>query len=153
MIHGIIYEKIEGQRNIRPGEQITNLQGFQYNNRIVNLEIITIGGRDKPILKIEFIFTTTYTPPIALMTLKGHVLYESTTLSLNEIETVWRSKNTLPDAVAKEIIGNIIARSIQKATILSDQLNVPPPIPMPKPNDASQAQKASKRDSSTDFLA
>jgi hypothetical protein len=153
MIHSIIFEKIEGQRTIRPGEKISRLLGFQHNNRITNITLVpSIRNKDPTkALKIDFTFTTTYNPPIASIILSGHVIFSSADLSVEEVLSHWRKTNTLSKPVSKEIAGNIIARSIQKATVISDQLNIPPPIPMPA--GRGQKQREQKKDSTdTSYL-
>ena len=154
MIHSIVFEKIEGQRSIRPGEKISRMLGFQHNNRVTNITLISSPNANKPnqLLKIDFIFTTTYNPPIASIILTGHVIFSAEGMSSEEILNQWRTTNSLPNGLSKEVLGNIITRGIQKATVISDQLNIPPPIPMPTQQKQKQSKKRRKDQSDTSFL-
>ncbi|MHA1712868.1 MAG: hypothetical protein ACTSW4_02320 [Candidatus Ranarchaeia archaeon] len=154
MIHAVVFEKIEGQRTIQPGEKISRLFGFQHNNRVTNVSTVSYppAGKKVNVLKLDFVFTTTYNPPIASIILGGHVLYSSSSVNPEEIVTHWRKTNNLPEEVAKEIIGNIIPRGIQKATVISDQLNIPPPIPLPQARPGKIGSKEKESPTNTSFL-
>ncbi|MGQ4833438.1 MAG: hypothetical protein ACP6IS_06070 [Candidatus Asgardarchaeia archaeon] len=133
-IVGLFFDKLEAERNLGINEVPPPIKGIQYNNRIKNVEEIKISQMNiqVSVFSISFEFSVVYTPPIASIRLEGKILYLPTNEhEKREIYNIWHKQRKLPENVAKQIVGATITRGIQKATVLSDHIGVPPPVPPP----------------------
>ena len=133
-IVGLFFDKLEAERNLGINEVPPPIKGIQYNNRVKNIEEIKISQMNVrvTVFSISFEFAVMYTPPIASIRLDGKLLYLPTSdEERKEIMEFWHKQRKLPDNVAKQVIGATITRGIQKATVLSDHIGVPPPVPPP----------------------
>ena len=131
---GLFFDKLEAERNLGVNEIPPPIKGIQYNNRIRNVEEINITQMNIQVsaFVISFEFSVIYNPPIANIRINGKILYLPTNKNEHEdIKKNWKRQRRLPENVAKQIIGVTITRGIQKATVLSDHIGVPPPVPPP----------------------
>jgi len=89
-------------------------------------------------LKVPFVFNMTTTPLIATITLKGYVLV---TGSSNEINDVY-------DAISRKsppqsIFLTTLHYTLTEAIIMSREIGIPPPIPIPHPSKGNYYQHRS----------
>jgi len=131
---GIIFSKLEAERTMSLNEPMPPIKSIQYNNRLVSLEKKSFNQMNvkADVLTLSFDFMVIYTPPIASITIRGEILFlPANQEELNKILSTWRRERKIPNEIAPQIIGAVVTRGIQKATVLSDQIGVPPPIPPP----------------------
>ena len=152
-IRGFFFTNIEASKNLEPGEKMPKLQGFEHNNRIVNVQKFEMTrGKDSPeMLLIKFGFSSNYKPAFVSMKIEGSVLYSPKDTTVEQILAGWRSNRKLIPEVAQEVIGNIVIRCLQKATVLSDQLNVPPPFPIPTVKQPKGSDRPAKKGPQPDY--
>ena len=78
-------------------------------------------------LKVSFVFTVSYVPAIAMITIKGVAYASGARDHLKDIYRSYLEKKPLPSSIL-QAISNF---SFVEATILSRSINVPPPVPLP----------------------
>jgi len=78
-------------------------------------------------LKISFVFTTSYTPAIAVITIKGVAYVSGSQELLKDIYKGYLEKKPLPSLIIQAISNY----SFVEATVLSRSINIPPPVPLP----------------------
>ena len=83
-------------------------------------------------LKVEFEFKSVYEPDIAQILFEGNVLDVSDEKSVEDLLKGWKKDKKLPNQFMEPIINSILNRCNIQALIFSKELNLPPPIPMPK---------------------
>jgi len=100
------------------------------NVQITNISEAKIGATQA--VKIEFTFTTSYTPDIGKIEIKGELIYLPTIVKAEELLQEWKEKKLLKEEAAKEVLDVILARAHVEALILSREVNLPSPLPLPR---------------------
>lgn len=85
-------------------------------------------------VKVNFKFESKYEPKVAQILLEGDVLYMLPTESAESLLSDWASKKQLNSELVQPIMNAILSKSNIEALILSKELNLPSPIPLPKVN-------------------
>jgi len=80
-------------------------------------------------LKIPFVFNLTTTPLIATITLKGHIVVSGSEKDITNIYEDLSRKKKPP----KSIFMATLHHTLTEAVIMSREIGIPPPIPLPKP--------------------
>lgn len=132
-IIGVFFDKLEAERDIRPGEKLPPLKRVQHNNRIRSIDKIKLKQLDQEVevIEIKFEFKSYYEPAIASFNLEGSVLFLPLEIKSEEILSLWSKKRQLHEKISNQVLSAIMTRCIQKAFVLSDQIGVPPPLPPP----------------------
>ncbi len=111
---------IEARRFLKEGEK-TSKVGIKNNSSVINIE-----KRDGE-LAIDFVFTTIYNPSIASIKIDGTLFYQGE--DAEEIFTQWQEERTIKNIQVQNVI---IEKGLMEAVILAKELNVVPPIPLPR---------------------
>lgn len=95
--------------------------------------IVNITERDMPFGKaaaMEFEFRVTYDPDMAEVLLTGELLYNEK--DLKPIFDLWKKDKKIPEANVVDIMNTIFRKCLIKASVIAEDLQLPPPIPMPR---------------------
>ncbi|MBI2085013.1 MAG: hypothetical protein HYT71_00705 [Candidatus Aenigmarchaeota archaeon] len=141
---GMQLTKIEASRksNPTPGFKVESMPTIV---SVEEKELPAIGNGGK-VLVINFLFTVDYRPDIANIKISGEILY------LEEGERVgaktWAKNKALPQNVMIEVYNTIFRKGLLKALVLSDDMQLPPPLQVPivTPKKTSEKSKDSKDD-------
>lgn len=110
-------------------------KGLEVNHGIAVSEVtkvpLSVGSNQSEALRVEFTFTVKY-QEIGTITLEGDCVYTDTKEILEESLTSWKQDKKLPLMVDLEIRKFTYTKSLMQAMNLSDLLNLPAPIPLPK---------------------
>jgi hypothetical protein len=98
--------------------------------KILSVKEIAVPNINKKALELGFEFSTQYDPGIGSARIKGEVLYLSDKNA--QILKKWKSKKTLPDDVNIEVLNHLFRQCLLKIANLADDLQLPPPIQMPR---------------------
>jgi len=93
---------------------------------------ISFGKEKNNALKFQFEFTSSYEPGLGKISLEGDVLYMEDSSKIKEITESWKKEKKVPSDVMGAILNSILNKCNVQALILSQDINMPPPIPMPK---------------------
>jgi hypothetical protein len=93
---------------------------------------LNIGTTKSQVLKIEFSFDVLYGSDLGKIGIVGDLIYTDTKEIVDETFKTWESDKKLTETVHKEVYKFIYGKTIVKALELSDALNLPSPIPLPK---------------------
>lgn len=92
-------------------------------------------GNDKTkCVKVNFKFESKYEPKVAEISLEGDVLYMLPADAAASLIDDWKAKKNLSSEAIQPIMNAILSKSNVEALILSKELNLPSPIPLPKVN-------------------
>lgn len=83
-------------------------------------------------IKFTYLFTSKYEPKIGFIEIAGEVYYMVDDKKRKEILSSWKKDNKLPKETMTSILNTVLAKCNIQAIILSKDLNLPPPIPLPK---------------------
>jgi hypothetical protein len=132
----VTYSKLLVQRLGEPKGKIS------INNNVTIKEItkseIALGTYKQNALRFQFEFTTKYEPDYAEILLAGDLIYlVGPTESVDAIIKDWKKDKSTPKDITTEVVNNILTRCNIQALILSREMNLPSPIPLPKMQNKS----------------
>lgn len=128
---GFSYSKFDCERhNVKSVKSIE----IHYNISVKNVEKmpLNVGSAKGDVLKIDFAFDVLYGNEMGKISLLGDVIYTDTVEIINETFKIWQKEKKLNAMVNETVFRFIYNKSVVKALELSDSLNLPSPIPLPK---------------------
>lgn len=114
--------------------QIANKMNIRID---VNSNISQIYLTDPDTARVDFRFMANYTG-IGTITVEGRITY---TGGAKELYDSWTESGQMPDDAAQDIHTNIMKACMPVAVILSREVNLPPPMPMPPVNIKGQKKQ------------
>lgn len=128
-------KSIEARRYQEPqqGQKIR----IDHNSTIT---LVQVEGDDR--LRVEFGYTTSY-GPLGVVKMEGTLWFQDS--NATAFATEWAETRNLPNDVAQQVHGAIMAAAVPEAVGLTKTLRMPPPIPLPQVKfggNAGQAQAA-----------
>lgn len=93
---------------------------------------LTVGGSKTDVVKIDFSFDILYGSSVGKISISGDVIYTDTPEIVDETVKMWEADKKLASQVSEHVHKFIYNKAIIKALDLSDALNMPAPIPLPK---------------------
>src|SRR5208337_3207549 len=104
----------------------------------VNINMLDIGQRSDGTLEAPFVFTVSFTPPIAQISIKGKAKISGDSDDTKRIVEEHAAKKPPP----AQLIQAVSNAAIADAILLSRSLNIPPPLPpIPQPQAQQGTQK------------
>ena len=129
-IVGFDFTKIDAEKKAPVKGKIS----INNNVTIKNVEEhdLNLGKEKRNALKFVFEFTAKYDPGIGDIKLGGNVIYMADSKKITEILDGWKKDKKLPKDISTGVLNNVLTRCNIQALILSRDINLPPPIPLPK---------------------
>ena len=93
---------------------------------------IAISAAKQKALKFIFEFKSKYEPNIGEIVLNGELVFIEKPDKLKEITDSWKKDKKVPKEVMASILNNILAKCNVEALILSREINLPPPVQLPR---------------------
>lgn len=93
---------------------------------------LAFGTAKQDALKFTFEFKAAYEPKIATITLEGTVTYFDKPDAIDTIFKSWKKDKKVPSEVMTPILNSILTKCNVEALLLSREINLPPPIPLPR---------------------
>jgi hypothetical protein len=98
---------------------------------------LKLGATKQHGIRFEFSYKSLYEPDFAKIELGGSILYLTDEKGAKEIVDGWQKDKKLKKEVAEKIINSVLTKCNIQSIILSNTVNLPPPVPMPNVNVAS----------------
>lgn len=117
-------KKAQVQKGMRAAHNITI-------NSIDKEEIYLGKDNKKPGLKFSFEYEVKYEPKIGEILIQGHILYTDTDKKIKEILDNWKKSKKIEPTLTTHLINTAIVKSTIKALSLSQDINLPPHLPIP----------------------
>lgn len=89
-------------------------------------------GQQQEALRVTFTFTADYAPEIANINLQGELLWVDKPEQVKSSLDMWSKKKELPSEALVPIYNTVLQRSIMQSLLLTKEMNLPPPIRMPR---------------------
>ncbi|MBN2142208.1 hypothetical protein JW711_02660 [Candidatus Woesearchaeota archaeon] len=115
------FSPVKGKISINNNVGVTSLEETK-------LDINT----DKKSLKLSFEFTSAYEPKIAKILLQGEVIYLIDKDKAADVIANWKKNKKLDNSILEQVLNNVLAKCNVEALILSKDMNLPPPMALPK---------------------
>ena len=93
---------------------------------------LSIGISKQEALRFEFEYVTKYEPKMGEINLTGELVYLNTPEKINEILDSWKKNKSVPKDIMPVILNSVLAKCNIEALILSRDINLPPPIQLPR---------------------
>ena len=129
----IVIEKLPNKKQDLSNVNIKNNFGI----KDVEEDKIPFGNQDD-ILKFMFEYTVEYEPKVGSMVFRGTILYLEESKKLKEAFKAWKKDKKLPGPLMSLLLNTIITRCNIKALTFSQDVNLPPNLPLPQ---VGQGQK------------
>jgi len=117
---------------------------IKINNNVsikeVKEEELTLGTIKQKALKFEFVFNTKYEPNLATIAFEGFILYLTKPEQIQGIINEWKKNKKLPKDITTPVLNAVLTRCNIQALILSKDLSLPSPIPLPKVEEKPNTQ-------------
>lgn len=119
---------VERKKPIKGKVKITN------NVSIKNVELqdLALGKEKQKGLRFTFEFVTKYMNDFGQISLTGEVVYLDSEKKVKDAAEKWKKSKSVQKDVMTQILNNILNKCNIQALILSQQINLPAPIPLPK---------------------
>jgi hypothetical protein len=126
-IIGLNFNKMEAKKESGMPRQEVKVNSTPM---ITNVKEVTVPNLTKKALSVDFDFITRYDPGFASITISGSIMY-LTDKNKPIVDEFSKSKR-LPEKTSLEVLNYLFRHCLLKASILADDLQLPPPMPMPK---------------------
>ena len=91
-----------------------------------------VAGEDAQVTKIDFEFSIEYDPNVGSMKLAGSLAYLAKKAEAENIVKMWTDSKSLPEGVTRIVMKHIMEKSMIQAIIMSRDVLLPSPVPLPK---------------------
>ncbi len=138
-IVGFNFTKLEAEKK----EMIKGKININNNVSIKNVEEkkLSLANDKQKVLSFTFEFIAKYDPDIGSIKFVGDVLFMEESKKAKELLDGWKKDKKLPKEIMPSILNTVLTKCNIQALILSEQINLPPPIPLPKLQPAQPAEK------------
>ncbi len=115
---------VKGKVNINNNVGIKNMEETK----------LTINA-EKKALKLDFEFDSTYEPDIGNIHLEGEVIYLIDKAKADDALKNWKKNKRIEKEIMNNVLNNVLSKCNIEALILSRDMNLPSPVPLPKVED------------------
>ena len=130
-IVGFAFTKISAER-VKPIDGPVSINNNISVKEIQRQEINMGQKKTQPALKFVFEFVSDYDPKVGSILLEGEITYIADEKVIEAIVKDWKAKKVIEKDLMSIIINNALARCNIQALVMSRDVNLPPPIPLPK---------------------
>jgi len=113
---------VSGKIGINNNIMITDAKDIQVN----------IASKDSKGLLLKFKYICEYEPKVGKMTLEGDVISIEPEAKVKECIESWKKDKKIDPEITKIVLSHVLSKATVQAIILSKDLALPPPIPLPK---------------------
>ena len=121
-------EGIKGKINIKNNVIIKDIKEHDLN----------LGDKSQNALKFSFEFSSKYETDLGEILLGGDLLFMESSAKTKSILDEWKKSKKVPKDVMTGILNTVLTKCNIEALILSQKVNLPPPIPMPSVKQAEE---------------
>ena len=98
---------------------------------------LSLANKKQAGLRFEFEFTSVYDPKVGDITMNGEVIFLADEKKSKEIVKGWKKEKKVPKEITSSVLNTVLQKCNIQALILARDINLPPPIPLPKVNVAN----------------
>lgn len=128
-IVGFNFNKISVEKKEAAKGKITINNNISIKN--VEKRDLSLGAAKQEGVKFIFEFVSKYEPKFAEISLEGDVLYLAGSEQVKKILDGWKKNKKVEKDVMAQVMNTALTKCNIQALILSKEVNLPPPIPLP----------------------
>lgn len=129
-IVGFNFTKISAERN----KAVVGSVRISNNIHLRDVKDAKIGMGERGAVSISFVFQTQYQPDFATIVFEGDVLGLVDQKNAVSLVEAWKKDKRLSPDVSQGILNYILDRCSIQALLISKDLGLPSPVPLPKVN-------------------
>ena len=141
-IVGLNITKIDAERKEPKGGKVS------INNNIsitsVETKDLSLGKTKQKGLRFNFKFTCDYVPETGKINLEGNVMYLADTDRVKAVKEGWDKSKSVPGDIMEPVLNAALNRCNIEAIKLSQDINLPTPVPMPRLQRSQGPKKPAK---------
>src|SRR3989338_1765305 len=127
---GFNFDKISAERSL---EELKGNVNVKHNLNIIDLNQEEVNlDKKQEVLKFTFEFLLKYEPNLGSVKIQGHLLFLENPKRMKEILQEWKKNKKIPQDIMRSLFNTILAKANIKALQLTQDINLPPHIPMPR---------------------
>ena len=111
-------------------------KNMKVNNNIAINDIektdLNLGTLKQPALRFAFDYTTKYSPNYASINMAGDLIFFTAPEKVESILKEWKKDKKTPEDITLQVINHLYSRCTVQALVLSQELNLPPPVRLPQ---------------------
>ena len=111
------------------------------NVSIKNVDDMAFSVEGKKGLKFTFTFNCKYEPELGKIDVEGQVLFVEEEKKIDEIKASWEKEKRIPMEIMEQIVNAALHKGNIQAIKISEEINLPSPLPLPKVKSASEEKK------------
>lgn len=108
----------------------------QVNNNVAIKDVLktdlAVGPTKQAAVKFQFEFTAKYEPKLGDITMNGFLTFFDKPEKVTEILDGWKKDKKVQKEVMSSVLNTVLSRCNVEALIFAREVNLPPPIPLPK---------------------
>ena len=127
---GFNFDKITAERNV---DEIKGDLNVKHNLNIKDLKEEEINlDKKQEVLRFIFEFVLSYEPNIGSIKIGGHLLFLESPKKIKEMVQGWKKNKKISPEIMRSLFNTILSKANIKALQLSQDINLPPHLPMPR---------------------
>ena len=121
---------------------------------INNNSTLTSVERVEDKVSVNFVFSTNYDPGIGVIRIEGNLSFSDTEENMNRAMDEWKKSGgkNLPVDLAEKVHNTILSNCVVQATLLSKEVQLPPPIPMPNVSIGKKEDKVEVKGETNSYI-
>jgi len=121
--------KVNAERNLDVKGGQVNINN---NVSIKNVEELSFAVEGKKGLKFTFAFNCSYDPGLGKIEIEGQILFVDEQKKVEEVKKSWDKDKKVPFDVMEEIVNAALHKGNIQAIKISEDINLPSPLRLPK---------------------
>jgi hypothetical protein len=93
---------------------------------------LSFGKMKQDALKFEFEFSALYEPKMGSILISGELIWMDKKENVENMDKEWKKSKTVDKEVMTPVLNQVLNKCNIEALLLSRELNLPAPIPLPK---------------------
>ena len=103
---------------------------------------LVLGGKDQQTLKFTFSYISSYEPKVGTIEIEGDVIYLAKKTDAEKILSDFEKTKKVQGPVKLVILNAIVNKCTVQALVMSRDMNLPAPVPLPKVTGQTVPKKA-----------
>jgi hypothetical protein len=142
-IVGFSFNKIEVEKKENvPGK--INISNNVSVKDVTNTDL-SLGSEKQKAIKFVFEFQSKYEPDLGKILLGGEVLFLEEASKIKKILDEWKKEKRIDKEIMGAVLNAVLTKCNIEALLLSQEVNLPSPIPLPKVSMEVQGEKIEKK--------
>lgn len=146
---GFNFTKVNAEVNQKSGNAKINIKN-NITIKEIDVSESSFASKEQKMIRFVFEFKSEYKPDLGNIKLEGEVLMLEQQSKVDDIEKAWKKDRSVPKEIMQQVLSTALNKCNIQALILSQQINLPAPIPLPKVEaadpKASTSQDTQKKD-------